>query len=284
VGKKTFDAGRFDAFRFDPSKLVIIGLDTDDGPEHPLWDERIKLPLDEAMVKSVMKIGVKETIIVRKRPDGGAEVVNGRRRTMHAREANRRLEELGEPLLAVPAVLERGDDDHHAEVMVSLNEIRVNDDVLVKAAKAKRMLDRCGDVERVATAFGVTDRTVHTWVKLDELPKTVKKAVSEGVLSANAAGKLHGMDKVEQDKALAELKEQHESTGKRASAKDASSKNPNTKPTPSRPKKKDIDKVVVALEQNAEDDDYAAGVIAGIEFMRSGKLTDDLGWIFEDEG
>jgi ParB family chromosome partitioning protein len=89
---------RLNAFAVDPDNLIIIGLDTDDGPEHPLYDERVKLPLDESTVLNIMAIGVKEPVLVRK-TDGNPEVVDGRRRTMHAREANRRLRELGEKTL-----------------------------------------------------------------------------------------------------------------------------------------------------------------------------------------
>ncbi len=233
MSKKTFDAGRFDAFRFKPEDLTIIGIDTDDGPEHPLWDERIHLPLDESMVLSFMAIGVKVAITVRKRPGGGAEVVDGRRRTLHAREANKRLAAQGEPLVTVPAVQERGSDEHQSHVMVATNEIRHEDELLVKAAKAKRMLDRCGEINAVALAFGVTTRTIQSWVRIDELPKEIKKAVSDGVMSTHAAAQLHDLSPEEQTAKVAEARQTKQATGKPATARDTTTKS-------SAPSKKEI--------------------------------------------
>lgn len=201
MAKSTFEATRINGFRFKPEDLVVIGVDTDDGPEHALWDERIKLSLDESMVASIMAIGVKEPIIVRKNGDV-AEVVDGRRRVLHAREANKQLKKRGEPEVDVPAMAERGSEDHLAHVSVALNEIRLNDDILVKAAKAHRMMSRVGDAEKVALAFGVTKTSINNWLKLVELAAPVRKAVSEGLISASAASQLHGLDKDEQ---LAEM-------------------------------------------------------------------------------
>jgi hypothetical protein len=40
--KQALDGTRINAFGMEPKDLVIVGFDTDDGPEHPLWDERVK--------------------------------------------------------------------------------------------------------------------------------------------------------------------------------------------------------------------------------------------------
>lgn len=47
MGKQALDAPRKQYWLLNPENLVIIGLDTNDGPEHPLWDTRIKLPIDK---------------------------------------------------------------------------------------------------------------------------------------------------------------------------------------------------------------------------------------------
>lgn len=103
---QVFDAARLGGFRFDPDVLVIIGLDTKDGPEHELWDERALLPYSEEMVLSLMDLGCLKTITVRKGEDGRPEIVDGRGRAIAGREANRRLRKLGktELLVTIPAM------------------------------------------------------------------------------------------------------------------------------------------------------------------------------------
>jgi ParB family chromosome partitioning protein len=185
-------------FRFDPDELIVIGLDTKDGPEHELWDERIHLPLEESMVMNIMTFGVKETVTLRK-GSKGYEVVNGRRRVLHAREANKRLKKTGEPRVRVPATVESGDEMHMEKLTISLNEIRRDDDTLTKAEKCMRLLHRNGgDYKDAALVFGVSVAAIKNWAKVAELTPKVKKAVAAGEISASAAAELHGLDKDDQ--------------------------------------------------------------------------------------
>lgn len=270
--KTTFEAKRGTLFNFDPDNLVVIGVDTKDGPEHELWDERINLPLDETMILSMMNVGVLEVVIVRKSVDGIPEVVNGRRRVLHARKANKRLQKVGEPLITVPAKVERGDEDHMFHVMVATNEIRVDDDVLVKATKCARMLARNPDVAQAALAFGVSKTTISNWRKLVELPPQVKKAVSAGVLSTSAASKLHGMPKEEQ---LAELERVQKASasngGKRVTASKVNGK---TEPAKKgkKPTKAQLSVYIDKLSHNT--DKFSLGVIAGMQMAIDGEHAD----------
>jgi len=201
--------------RFEPEALVIIGFDTKDGPEHELWDERIKLPLDEPMILNIMAVGVKESITVRK-GGKGYEVVNGRRRVLHAREANRRLKKQGEPLVRVPALSESGDDVYMGKLAISLNEIRRDDDTLTKAEKCMRLLHRNGnDYRDAAVAFGVSVAAIRTWAKVAELTPKVKRAVAAGDISASAAAELHGIEPGQQIARLDKLVGQAKATGRK---------------------------------------------------------------------
>jgi hypothetical protein len=57
---------------------------------HPLYDERVHLPIDEGMVLNIMELGVLEPIIVWKDPETGLTcVVVGRQRVKHTLEANK---------------------------------------------------------------------------------------------------------------------------------------------------------------------------------------------------
>jgi ParB family transcriptional regulator, chromosome partitioning protein len=262
MGKSSFEASRFNGFRFDPSDLVVIGVDTEDGSEHPLWDERINLPLDETMVLSFMAIGIKEPITVRKtvvNKKEVAEVVDGRRRVLHAREANRRLAKLGDPLLTVPALVERGSEGHMSHVAIALNEIRKQDDILVKAEKAARMINRGGNVEDVATAFGVSKTAVNNWLKIVELSAPVKKAVADGRISASAASQLHGLSREEQLEELEKaLQNGHATTQK---VKSAAKKAKSGAEGVVAPGKRLIGKVLkLDRKTNVLPDDFARGV------------------------
>lgn len=208
-------AKRASLLQFDPNELIIIGLDTKDGQDHELWDERIKLPLEESMVVNIMALGVKETVTVRKGPKG-YEVVNGRRRVLHTREANRRLKKAGEPLVRVPALVEVGDETHMERLTISLNEIRKDDDTLVKAEKCIRLLQRNGrDYRDAAVIFGVSVAAVKQWEKIAELTPKVKKAVSAGEISASAAAELHGLPKEGQIAQLDKLISGAKASGKK---------------------------------------------------------------------
>jgi ParB family chromosome partitioning protein len=215
--KQAFDASRSSVFNFDPADLVIIGLDTKDGPEHPLYDPRIKLPLDEAMVLNIMTYGVLETVIARKN-GVYAEVIDGRRRVMHAREANKRLKKMGSDTLTVRTDMKRGDDGHVFGMSVSTNEQRLDDTPMAKAQKLQRMLDLGKTEEECAIAFGVTKVAVKQWLKLLDLSAYVRGKVDKAEISASAAAKFSDLSHDEQKEAVDKLIKE---TGGKATAKKA---------------------------------------------------------------
>lgn len=219
MSKQALDGKRLNAFGMDPMALTVVGYDTDDGPDHPLWDERINLPIEEAMVLNIMAIGVKETVTVRKNGDE-VEVVDGRRRVLHARVANERLKERGDEPLLVPCMPMRGSDELVETCLVSLNEIRLQDDMTTKVKKAERMFQRNGgDIGKIAVAFGVTTTQVRNWLKVAELSEPVQKAISEGKVSPTAALKLHGKTAAQQKEAIKKAIESKPEKKKRVSAK-----------------------------------------------------------------
>jgi ParB family chromosome partitioning protein len=258
MAKQALPGKRINAFAMDPLDVVIIGLDTkEDGPEHPLWDERIRLPIDEAMVLSVMAYGVKEPILVRK--DGDVpQVVDGRRRVLHAREANRRLKKAGEPLVMVPTLVERGADEVVEQVSVALNEIRVNDTVTTKAAKAVRMLARNPDMSAASVAFGVSVQTIRNWVKLTELAKPVRSAVDSGKISPSAAVKLHGFSRAEQEEELEKLLSNGKATT--AAAGRAAKRRQSNEDVLVAPGRRVIRKVIEVAEETELDPEFVRGI------------------------
>lgn len=178
----------------NPKELVIVGLDTEDGITHPLWDERIKLEVNQDLVKSILAYGVRVPVLVREE-DGKLLVVDGRQRVRAAREAG-----LIDPGMAprVSYVLQQGDDNKIASVMVLTNELRVDDAIIAKARKAVRLFERLGDVDEVALIMGKTSVTIRNWLSLLKAHPDVLAAVENGTISTSAGIELSRMTREEQ--------------------------------------------------------------------------------------
>lgn len=209
MAKIVQDATRANLYVMEPDKLTIIS-----DPAHPLYDERINLPLDEQLVKNIMVYGVKVPILVRK--DGDVmQVVDGRQRVRAAIEANKRLEKEGGLAVKVRVVLEKGDDAEMVGVGILTNELRQGDSVLTKARKAKRMLDLDPDADKCALVFGVTKVQLNRWLKLLDLDPKVQEAIEKQEIPAMAAVALAELPREKQLEELKTLKEESATTGKK---------------------------------------------------------------------
>jgi len=241
MGGQAFKGPRLNGFMLEPEELVIVGIDVDDedenGDTHFLADERVKLPLSEEFVLNVMALGVKENIIVTKIGDYGY-VVDGRQRVRAAREANKRLKKMGEPTMRVPVVQQKGEEPLIMMIGFSTNEFHHEDPMEIKARKAQRLRDRGLTEEEIATTFGVTTKSLQNWEKVMGLSKPVKKAVSEGKVSASAAAQLHDLPAAAQKEQLDDLIEKSKTSGKaptikqvKAASKKAKGQSPNQVPS-----------------------------------------------------
>lgn len=276
MGKKTLDAPRLNAFALDPNQCVIVGLDTDDGPEHPLYDEdRLKEleELDEAMVRNIQAHGVIQPITVRKNGDR-PEVVAGRRRVVHAREAARRQAEAGEETVRIPATVKRGDDGHVLGLSRSENAIRRGDTALSKAKQTARLLDFGKTEEDAAVYFGVTVQTINAWLKLLDTAPEVQKAVQAGKLGATAAAKLSSLSRAEQKAKLAEMQAEGKPTTQKATV---AAKQARGKTATSAPKKSDLKKVIkYADEIDPGELDFFDGLRFALGALPESDMTDIL--------
>ncbi len=118
-------------FFFEPESLHLVTDTT-----HPLYDERVHLPLNEAVILNIMELGVLEPIIVWKDPETGKTcVVSGRQRVKNAMEANARRKRAGLEPWPVPGIAKRGSAIQMAKYMVSENEITQPDTPLGRAKK-----------------------------------------------------------------------------------------------------------------------------------------------------
>jgi hypothetical protein len=190
------DSKHGDLFRVYPEDLEIV---TD--PKDILYDKRIDLPVEDSDVLNVMAIGVKLPIIVARRGEK-IVVVDGRQRTKWALAANKRLKKAGDPLIRVPVVLEAGDDRKQLGMMVSLNEIRNDDPLMMKISKLGILIDRGYDDAECATMFGVTSACISEWKKIGGCSAPVKRAIDQDKITPSAAAKLSKLAPDEQKEAL----------------------------------------------------------------------------------
>jgi ParB family transcriptional regulator, chromosome partitioning protein len=196
---KNLSEGRADIFRVDPNKLVIVIE-----PSHPLFDERVSLPVDDALVASIMEHGIRQAVTVR-RNGSLFEVMDGRQRVKAAIQANKSLPK-SERIL-VPVTMAKDNDVQAAKIMVALNEIRTQDSPMVQASKAKRLLDRGIPKQEVANQFGKPTSWLAQLMKVLDTDDTVQHAVDKGMIAVTAASKLAALPRDEQKKAMAELRD-----------------------------------------------------------------------------
>lgn len=148
----------------NPNDLIIVGLDTKDGPSHELYDERAVWPVDEALVKDILLNGVIHPILLREIA-GDLYVVDGRQRVKAARVAADRSPV---PLLVKTMLAGTADALAVLGFMISSNEHRKEDSPLVRARKAARMQNYGASVDQIAIHFGVTATAIRTWFQVLE--------------------------------------------------------------------------------------------------------------------
>ncbi|WP_447988310.1 ParB/RepB/Spo0J family partition protein [Achromobacter spanius] len=205
MAKNSIDAygasGKSNVLFFKPEDLVLV---TD--RKHPLFDERVFLPLNEAMVLNIKDQGVIQPISVWKDPElGQTLVVAGRQRVKHTMEANRRLQAEGAKPLLVPGVIRRGSAIKVAGAMISENEIRQADTPLGRAKKMADNLARGYGEDDLAVLFGCNIATVRSSLALLDCPAAVQNAVESGQISVTHAKALSKLPAQDQREKVAEL-------------------------------------------------------------------------------
>lgn len=207
-----------------PKNLLIAGIDTDEGPTESFLvdDDKPRFKVDPAMVASIITHGVREPVTVRS-IDGKLYIVKGRRRVLHAREAEKRN---GNKPVEVPYIVQEGGDTVDAKLDdIISNGFRAGHSEMAQARKAKHMLDCGEDAGKVAAALGVSKSTLANRLKLLDLHKKVQKAVDEGRVSVMAALELHGLDAEKQEEALEKLETDGSKRGQAKNAAKTAGKN-----------------------------------------------------------
>lgn len=154
-------SARIDYLKWDPFKLFIVGIDarpdgTIDGPEHPRYDPRVKLPIDPDMVASILKYRRNLQPITVSKVGEIAEVDDGRQRVRAAREAQRLLREQGSDVQIVvhSGLAMTGFTAADSVIMgLELNSLRRNDDDMTRVEKACLALRYADDPDASKTAI-----------------------------------------------------------------------------------------------------------------------------------
>jgi len=160
----------------NPNDLVIVGLDTNDGPDHPLYDERIKLILEKPLANAYA-CGIKQPIHCKK-VNGQLLVADGRQRVRYARELK---------LETVPVIVEMVSDKDASALGCLLNEARTDDDVCTKASKVAKLKAQGHENEALAAIFACSAKHITNYLKFSKMVKEVQDAVRSGDLPFAAA-------------------------------------------------------------------------------------------------
>lgn len=166
-----------------PENLFIVGLDCADDERPELRDpERLRLEIDEEMVRNIKEYGIQEVVRIKKFPgDDRTFVASGRRRVIHARKANEELP--ADQKILVPCLpIGRGSDASVTHIIG--NRFRVDNTPLMNAEEAGRQLDRGRSEAQVCAIFGIERQTLRNWLDLRSAPPPIKKAVELGQITA----------------------------------------------------------------------------------------------------
>lgn len=216
MGQKSRDSlqnkGKRDAFTFDPEDLVLV-----EDEKHPLYDERVHLPVNEGLVLNMMHdpdgSGVPQGCLqaikgVRDTETGKVLVSVGRQRVKAAREANKRLKKAGLEPFWISVLMDSASKMTPARSMgmiISENEGHQYDSPLGRAKKMQRYIDIGRDEAELATLFHMSAASVKNHLSLLEAPADVRKAVEAGKISTSDAYRLAKLEPAEAKEKVAEL-------------------------------------------------------------------------------
>ena len=167
-------------FNADDERLKVI---TD--KQHVLYDRRVELPLEESMIESISEIGVLHPIEVRKVGDN-YEVIDGRRRVLHAREAQRRYPDRK---IAIPVrPVTRRDSEAARDATVS-NAQRRDSSPVTRGEEAIRLMESFGwGQDDVCRFFGAGWSAIQSWIKVARCASDcVKEALENNEITLTKA-------------------------------------------------------------------------------------------------
>lgn len=198
------NAPRKELKMYDPNVVVIIGIDTDDGPSHPQFDKQSNAaPVLEADVRFTVKHGVIQNVLC-KRDGDRLIVVAGRGRTRQLREANKRLIADGVKPWLLPVFIVQGDEEKMLALRHGENSHRRDQDPMDRAKDAYDLSQKMPEQE-AADVLGLGLQQFRNSIKLLDLAPAVAKLVTSQDLSPTAAVVMVGMSEADQTAKIAEI-------------------------------------------------------------------------------
>lgn len=184
---------------FDVEKLKIIK-----DKKHPLYDERVEMPLDETVIESIMLSGVHVPIKVWKNPeDGEVVVLDGKQRCANAREANKRLKKDGQPTRQILGIVFHGSLKAALAEMIILNKGRQDTTPQADARSAERLLEAGYSEAETGTILHLKSGTLKNYRALLGCTAVVRAAVDDEKILPTDAYKLSKLEPAEQKEKLA---------------------------------------------------------------------------------
>jgi len=212
-GGQLYDAQRATMWRFDPFQVVVIGKDTDDGPEHPLYSIVANSMTEadlEPMVQSLLSEGQLQPIGIVKWDDKPTVRI-GNKRTLAMRIATKRREEMGLPPLLLSAVdASKGTNGQdHFIAKVTENNQRIEDPQIAKARSAVQYFKLYGDDpqtrKRFALAANMRVQDLDALLRVLENDELVG-AVNEGTIAVTTSTHLAELPRAEQSEIITRAK------------------------------------------------------------------------------
>ncbi len=213
MSKQAFDGKRLSGWWLPPEApkngepgIQIIGLDTGDGKEHPLYDDKIHVEISEEFIQNVDEHGILTPILVRKNGEI-AEVVFGRTRVRAARVVNERRRKRGDPEMRVPCTKIAAEDKRLMAISMTENAARRQaPDPIDEARDMQRLASQGYDEHEVAIHFACSKQKVVKRLALLGLAPPLIRAIRSGQIAASSALALKSLSHEEQAEKLAELK------------------------------------------------------------------------------
>jgi ParB-like chromosome segregation protein Spo0J len=181
----------------NPHELTIIGLDTDENEDHPLYDERIYIEVDEDLIKNIGFYGIQHPVLVQSEDDR-LLVVDGRQRVRAARRLWDQAQASGSVGVKVPVRRVDAPENILSGIMISTNELRRDDDILAKAIKAHRMYRQVGNISEVAIAFGRSEQAIRNYLSVAEADSRLHEAIRAGKIAFTTSVEIARLTKSEQ--------------------------------------------------------------------------------------
>lgn len=201
---------RTDDFWEYPENLTLVK-----NPNHPLYQERVNRPIKEERVVSILRCGVKQSVIVTKGANpafpeylGKLLVVDGRGRVQDACEANRRLKAKGRPPIKVRCTPEEDKQEDPGalfESALECNSLRDDDDAVTEAHSILKLRELGRSEEECAQIVGISMQTLAQRMRVLELSPNVQRAIQSKDISIATGLSLGIYDHAEQDARLVAL-------------------------------------------------------------------------------